>query len=278
MLAHDAHGREEDPALVLIHGWPLDRSIWSEVAPTIAAAGLHVLVPDLPGFGGSGSLDEGRWTVEGFAEEIADFLDERTSGRVAVAGHSFGGYVALALAEHEPARLAALGLVSSRTLADSEATKAGRRATIEKVRASGTATLLPDLAAKLLAPDAAADLRSRAEAVIARARPEAVIAGLTAMAARPDRTGILGSFPRSLLILHGAADQLIPVAEAAHPASPAGRMDRVLLERVGHLPMWEDPPRTVDAIVTWARAAHGVRAPARKGSGAVGRAYSPRKN
>lgn len=262
MLAHDAFGREEDPVVVLIHGWPLDRTIWSEVAPSIAAAGFRVLVPDLPGFGGSAALDEGRWTVEDFAEEVADFLDERTSGRVAVAGHSFGGYVALALAEHEPARLAALGLVSSRTFADSEAAKAGRRATVEKVRTGGTAALLPDLAAKLLAPDAAADLRARADALIRRAAPEAVIAGLTAMAARPDRTGILESFPRSLLVLHGSADQLIPVAEAAQPARQAGPLDRVLLERVGHMPMWEDPPRTVDAVVTWARAAHGVPAPA----------------
>lgn len=263
MLACDAQGREGDPVVVLLHGWPLDRSIWSEVAPRIASAGFRVLCPDLPGFGGSGALDAGRWTVEGFAEEVADFLDEQASSRVAVAGHSFGGYVTLALAERAPDRLAALGLVSSRTLADSDAAKEGRRATIEKVKGSGAAALLPDLAGKLLSPDASADLRSRAEALIARAAPEGIIAGLTAMAARPDRTGILESFPRSLLILHGSADQLIPVAEAPQPARQAGPMDRLVLERVGHMPMWEDPAKTADAIVAWARAAHGVSVPGR---------------
>ncbi len=261
MLAHDAYGRESDPVIFLIHGWPLDRTIWSGVAPTIAAAGFRVLTPDLPGFGGSGGLDEGRWTVEGYAEELADFMDEQTSGRVAVAGHSFGGYVALALAEAEPSRLAALGLVSSRTNADSEAAKAGRLATIEKVRAGGAAILLPDLAARLLAADATADLRARADALIRRAAPSAIISGLTAMAARPDRTGVLESFPRSLLVLHGSADQLIPVAEAAQPARQAGPLDRVILDRVGHMPTWEAPEKTVEAILTWARASHGVAAP-----------------
>lgn len=262
MLDHEAQGKEGDPPVVLLHGWPLDRSIWADVAPRLAAAGFRVVCPDLPGFGRSGPLDPGRWTVEGFAEEIADFLDERTSGRVAVAGHSFGGYVALALAEREPERLAALGLVSSRALADSDSARAGRLATVGKVRANGVAALLPDLASKLLSPNASSDLRARAEAVIGRAAPEAVIAGLTAMAARPDRTRILESFPRSLLVLHGTADQLIPVAEAPQPARQAGPLDRVILDRVGHMPMWEDPAKTSDAITAWARAAHAHSAAA----------------
>ncbi len=264
MLAYDAFGPEQGPAVVLIHGWPLDRTIWAEVAPRLASAGFHVLCPDLPGFGGSGALDSGRWTVEGFAEELADFLDERTSGRVAVAGHSFGGYVALAVAEKMPGRLAALGLVASRTMADSDTARAGRQATIDKVKAGGASALLPDLASKLLAPGAAEDLRTRAAALIGRTAPEAIVAGLAAMAARPDRTGILESFPRPLLVLHGSADQIIPVAEAAQPVRQAGPLDRVLLEGVGHMPMWEDPARTADAIAAWARSAPtGPAAPSR---------------
>jgi len=263
MLAHDAYGREGDPAVVLLHGWPLNRGIWSQVAPLVAAAGFHVLCPDLPGFGGSAPLDAARWTVEAYADEVAGFLEAASSGRAAVAGHSFGGYVALALAERAPDRVAALGLVSSRTLADTDAGRAGRQATIEKVRAGGAAALLPDLPSKLLAPGAAADLRARGEALIGACPPEAIVAGLTAMAARPDRTGIFESFPRSLLVLHGSADQLIPVAESPQPARQAGPMDRVVLDGVGHMPMWEDPAKTADGIVTWARAAHGRAAASR---------------
>ncbi len=256
MLVHDAYGRAGDPAVALLHGWPLNRSIWSEVGPRVADAGFRVLAPDLPGFGASPPLEESKWTVEAYADEVASFLEANADGPAAVAGHSFGGYVVLALAERHPGRLAALGLVSSRTLADTDAGREGRRATIEKVRAGGTAALLPDLAGRLLAAGAGADLRARAEAVIGGCAPTAVIAGLAAMAARPDRTGILESFPRSLLVLHGTADQLITVAEAPQPVRQAAPMDRVLLEGVGHMPMWEDPGKTAGALVAWARPAH----------------------
>lgn len=256
MLAHDAYGREGSPRVVLVHGWPLRRSIWSEVAPLVADAGFQVLCPDLPGFGESPPLRQEAWTVEGFAKELAGFLGRTARGRVAVAGHSFGGYVALALAELDRDGLAGLGLVASRTLADSDAARAGRLTTIEKVRAQGAAALLPDLAAKLVSPDAPEELRARARQLIEACPPEAVIAGLAAMAARPDRTGVFESFPRSLLVLHGEADQLVPVAEAARPARQAGPLDRVLLPGVGHMPMWEAPSKAADAIRSWAKSAH----------------------
>ncbi len=259
MLAHDAFGLEGQPEVALLHGWPLHRGIWSEVAPRLAGAGFRVLCPDLPGFGASAPVDASRWTVEAYADEVAAFLAAQARGPVAVAGHSFGGYVALALAERAPARLAGLGLVASRTIADSDAARAGRRATIETVKAAGAAALLPDLAARLLAPAASEELRARATAVIGACPPEAIVAGLAAMAARPDRTGILESFPRPLLVLHGAADQTIPVAEAPQPTRQAAPLDRVVLDGVGHMPMWEDVAATTEALAVWAHAAHGRR-------------------
>ncbi len=258
MLEHDAYGREGDPRVVLLHGWPLDRSIWSDVAPPLADAGFRIVCPDLPGFGRSPPLPSAEWTVESYAESVAEWVRGSGRDRVAVAGHSFGGYVALALAELHRDLVAGLALVASRTGADSEAARAGRSATIEKVEARGTSALLPDLAARLVAPDAPEAIRSRGERLIAACRPEALVAGLAAMAARPDRTAVLESFPRPLLVLHGGADQLIPVAEAPRPARQAAPMDRVIVPKVGHMPMWEAPGPTAEAIRAWAASAHGL--------------------
>ena len=262
MLAHDAYGRGDGPAVVLLHGWPLNRAIWSEVAARVASAGFRVLCPDLPGFGGSPPLEPARWSVEAFADEVALFLETHAPGPIAVAGHSFGGYVALALADRGPRRLAGLGLVSSRTTADTEAAREGRRATAARVRAEGSAALLPDLAERLLAPAADPALRERAASVVRASAPEAVVAGLAAMAARPDRTGILARLGRPLLVLHGSADQLIPVTESARPLRPAFPVTRVVLAGVGHMPMWEDPARVSGAVAAWAQAVHGAE-PAR---------------
>ncbi len=259
VLAFDTLGRETDPSVVLLHGWPLDRRIWSEVARRVALEGFRVLVPDLPGFGESPPIDVVRATVETYAEDVSRFLSAFGPSPAAVAGHSFGGYVALALADRRPEALSGLGLVASRTIPDSEAARRGRAETIEKVRAQGTAALLPGLAEKLLGLKAQAAWRDHATRIIAHARPDGVIAGLAAMAARPDRTEVLRHFPRPVLVVHGTADALIPVHEAPQPARSSGSLSVSILPDVGHMPMWEAPEATAEAVVAWAKAAHAER-------------------
>lgn len=238
---------------MLIHGWPLNRSIWSGISARIAAAGSRVLAPDLPGFGDSPSIEIGRATVEAYADEVARFIGPFKARRVAVAGHSFGGYVALALVERLRDQVAGLGLIASRTTADSETARQGRHDTIERVRQGGTKVLLPVLAEKLVGPRAGATWRRQAELLIERARPEGVSAALAAMATRPDRTAVFDSFTGPRLVIHGTADALIPVSEAARIAR--GPPDvRAILEGVGHMPMWDASEATAEAIIAWTQA------------------------
>ena len=251
MLAFDSTGHGKDAVVVLLHGWPLNRSIWSVVAPRVAAAGFRVLAPDLPGFGDSPPIDFGRATVEAYAEEVAKFIEPFKARTLAVAGHSFGGYVALALAERHPNAVAGLGLIASRTAADSETARRGRHDTIEKIRAAGVKTLLPGLAEKLVGPRAAVEWRLQAALMIERARPDGVMTALAAMAARPDRTGLFDSFAGPRLVIHGTEDGLIPVSEAARVGRSPPDV-RVILDGIGHLPMWEAPEATAHAVISWA--------------------------
>ena len=251
MLAFDSTGHGKDVVVVLLHGWPLNRSIWSRVAPRVAAAGFRVLSPDLPGFGDSPPIDFGRATVEAYAEEVAKFIEPLKARRIAVAGHSFGGYVALALAEKRPDAVAALGLFASRTAADSETARRGRHDTIEKIRAAGTKALLPGLAEKLVAARAAVEWRPQAALMIERARPDGVMAGLAAMAARPDRSAVFNSFAGPRLVIHGTEDGLIPVSEAGR-TGPSPPDVRLILDGIGHMPMWEAPEATADGVISWA--------------------------
>lgn len=256
VLSVARYGNTADPKIVLLHGWPLNRSIWSGVGPVVAAKGFRVLCPDLPGFGESPLLPPDRWTVEAYADEVAVLLRSEAAEPIPVAGHSFGGYVALALADRYLARLSGLGLIASRTMADSEAARRGRLETIQQVRSKGTAALLPDLAVKLLAPSAPADSYERAANLIAKARPEAVVAGLTAMAARTDRTWVAESLRKPVLVVHGAADQLVPAEQAFAASRPSGHSRVRILPGVGHMPMWEAPVETAAEIAAWADSAH----------------------
>jgi len=252
VLAFDSIGHGKDSVVVLIHGWPLNRSIWSGVAARIAAAGSRVLAPDLPGFGDSPSIELGRATVEAYADEVAKFIGPFKARRVAVAGHSFGGYVALALVERLRDQVAGLGLIASRTTADSQIARQGRHDTIEKVRQGGTKVLLPGLAEKLVGPRGGATWRHQAELLIERARPEGVIAALAAMATRPDRTAVFDSFAGPRLVIHGTEDGLIPISEAARVKRTTDV--RVILEGAAHMPMWDASEATAEAIIAWTKA------------------------
>jgi pimeloyl-ACP methyl ester carboxylesterase len=53
-LAYERHG--SGPAVVLLHGWPGDRTDFAELVPRLSGF-AHVIVPDLRGFGASDKHD-----------------------------------------------------------------------------------------------------------------------------------------------------------------------------------------------------------------------------
>lgn len=252
MLAFESHGVGGAPIVLLLHGWPFRAPIWRDVGAGLAPRGFRMIAPDLPGFGDSPALDKDPPTTEAYADAVAGLLRALGRGSVAVAGHSFGGYVALALADLYPDLVSGLALVSSRTRADPDAARRGRFEAMTKVRAGGTQALLPSLADKLLGPRSDSRLRDRVRAEIVRARPDGTIAGLAAMASRPDRTSVLETFSGPVLVVHGTTDALVPIAEAARPGPHQGPFERTILPDVGHMPMWEAPDALLEAIVRWA--------------------------
>ncbi len=101
--------------IVLIHGWALAHSSYGRAAQQLAAHGFDVLVPDLPGFGGSPDLPLRRVSLDSFARVISHFLTELGyAGKpVHLVGHSFGGAVAAQVAHDYPAMVASVVLVDS---------------------------------------------------------------------------------------------------------------------------------------------------------------------
>jgi len=96
---------------VLVHSLAMDRHFWDPVASLLARRAL-VLTYDCRGHGASG-LGERRYSVEQFADDLADLLAELEWERALVAGASMGGCVALALAHGHASRVASLGLIDT---------------------------------------------------------------------------------------------------------------------------------------------------------------------
>jgi len=115
-------GDGEVPTVVLVHGWGLSHLSYKRAAQALAARGFRVLVPDLPGFGGSRDLPLTKVNLESFAASLQGFVahiqeGQAQEGRLAmpvhVVGHSFGGNVSARLAHNAPHLLASVVLVDA---------------------------------------------------------------------------------------------------------------------------------------------------------------------
>ncbi len=93
-----------DP-VVLIHGYPFNRSLWGEQVATLSES-YRVTAPDLRGFGETDSSD-GPATMDQMAQDVAQLLDHLEIQRAVIGGLSMGGYVALAFYKQFPARVQA---------------------------------------------------------------------------------------------------------------------------------------------------------------------------
>lgn len=228
---------------MLIHGFPLDHSIWNPLVPLLEHD-FELILPDLRGFGKS-STTQTPYMLADMAADLAALLDHLKIEKAVIAGHSMGGYIALAFARAYPNRIPGLGLVSSQALADSPEKRAGRNQEAEHVLAHGVRDTAEGMATRLTANP---DLQTKLKELMLQQRPEGVAGALRAMAERPDSMDILSSFEFPVAILHGAADLLIPMERARSAAALVKNGALVEIEGAGHMPMMEAPQDTAEAL------------------------------
>lgn len=240
--------------VVLVHGFPFDHTIWEAQLEGLSD-GASILAPDLPGFGGSRpGLAEP--DIEAYADAIAGWSKELRLGTIILAGHSMGGYVALALARRHPKLLAGLVLVSTRAGADSETGREGRRKMADEVMKRGPQATVDAMLPKLLG----AVTRERDPGIVDRVREtmlrqskEGIVAALQAMAARPDSTPTLAAIQAPSLVVAGTDDAVIPITEAEFMVSHIKDARYTQIPNAGHLPMMESPEEFNRALASFLR-------------------------
>ena len=110
-IGYEAHGDASGFPVVLLHGFPDDVRAWDAVAPPLAAAGYHVLVPYLRGYGPTRFLEAvaPRMAQQAaIAQDLLDFMDALGLDRVGLAGYDWGGRAACITAILAPERVQAL--------------------------------------------------------------------------------------------------------------------------------------------------------------------------
>ncbi|MGZ5437192.1 MAG: alpha/beta fold hydrolase [Pyrinomonadaceae bacterium] len=237
--------------VVLLHGYPFDKSMWSGQIEALAAAGFRAIAPDLPGLGETKSSSEVA-TMEDMARDTAALLDHLGVEQAVICGLSMGGYVAFDFMHLFPTRVRGLVLAGTRAPADNEQEKAGREQQVQTMLRAGMVPISIATLPKLLGSRTLAekpDVVKRVRAMITRSAPKGAAAAQRGMAARRDYTEDLANINAPVLVIVGREDSIRPVADAEfmHRGIRDSRLE--IIEDAAHMTNMEQPEIFDDALL-----------------------------
>jgi pimeloyl-ACP methyl ester carboxylesterase len=230
------------PSVVLLHGYPFNRSMWREQVDSLSA-NYRVIAPDLNGLGETSvSLESA--TMDEMAQTVAALLDELEIKRVTLGGLSMGGYVALAFYHRFQFRVRALILADTRSQADTTEARQGREQQAGKILKEGMSSITDDFLKKVLTPATLSEkpeIVGRVRAMILATKPQGAAAALRGMASRRDQTDFLPDIIAPTLIIVGGEDRLTPPvdAELMHREIRGSHLE--IIEGASHLSNLERP-------------------------------------
>lgn len=249
-LRYLAAGKGEP--LLLVHGLGGAAANWLALAPLLLP-GRRVLVPELPGHGGSSPLPAAP-SLNAYADRLALLLD----GPAAVVGHSLGGAITLRLAIRRPELVNALVLagaagISSGTrqaryaLTMTSLVKPGKRIASYRRRVARSAVLKTLVFGRWGASDPPAFPPEIVEAFLSGpARHTDTVSAAKALIL-DDPRGDLHRVQCPALLLWGARDHQLPIDDAFDYARRLRAPLRAIAD-CGHLLIGERPEACADAI------------------------------
>ena len=107
-LSYDESG--SGPIALLIHGSPGNANAWSRVAKLLVQR-FRVIAPDLPGYGETTPQPAGQDPDVAHASELIEALIRHVGPPAVLAGHSYGGVVALSIALRRKVEVGAVVLL-----------------------------------------------------------------------------------------------------------------------------------------------------------------------
>jgi pimeloyl-ACP methyl ester carboxylesterase len=214
------------PTALLLHGIPgLEKN--TDIAYALRDAGWNTLIFHYRGCWGS----EGDYTLAGIPDDVEAALDTITDGsfpmvdpkRIAAVGHGWGGWAALVTAASRDARLRAVvtlnGIANLRTLS------------LPDSLANDYARFLRNITGK--------GLQSQWRALGKTYNPVDVM-------------DMLG--PRPLLIVHGTADETVPMSQAMELKSQAGDAAQLVMMEGADHGFGLHRKQLTETVVTWLKA------------------------
>ncbi len=241
--------RGEGPAVLFIHGYPLDRTVWAHQVEHLQ--GWKRIAPDLRGFGRSDAPDLG-YSMPTYADDLAALLDVLHVDDVVLCGLSMGGYVGFEFLRRHRDRVRGLVLMDTRAEADPPEGRKAREAQMALAREEGAAAVGAQMLPRLVAAgegEAHEAVVRRVNEMIAAAPVAGIVGALAAMRDRADSGALLPELEGiPALVVVGEHDVITPVAVGRGIAQkvPGARLE--VIAGAGHLPPVERPEETTRVL------------------------------
>ena len=234
------------PPLFLFHSLLSDRASFDAIVPSLSRS-FRVIVPELPGFGGSQVVTGGLAAV---ADRMAQMVRDAAAGEDAIVlGNGYGGFVALQMAIRHP------GIATKLILADCGAafSEAGREAFRNMAAASsakGLAAITDVAMRRLFAPEFQAQhpdlMQGRREAFL-RTDPDVFRAACEALA-KLDLRGEVAKVKVPVLVLVGEHDEATPPPMSHELAGLLPRAHLEIIPGCAHVPQLQAPQTFLEVI------------------------------
>ncbi len=246
--------------VVFLHAFPFSPEMWSLQVGALAGD-YSVFAPAMPGLGGR---EPGAASLDAWAAELDERLEELGIEEAVFVGLSMGGYLAFRMWDLFPERFAGLVLADTRAQADDEAGLARRAELAAAVRQKGAEVLLESFYPSVLGETTKAgkteERRAAADWVremILEADPEGIARALEAMAGRPDSRPLLGEIEVPTLVIVGEEDTLTPPSDAKEMAAAIPEAEMLIIADAGHMANIENPAAFNTALLGFVEKVYG---------------------
>jgi pimeloyl-ACP methyl ester carboxylesterase len=242
-IAWRSIGRGE-PAIVLVHGWAADSSIWRAQLAALAAR-YSVVTLDLAGQGVSGANRQ-TWSLPSFAQDVAAVVARLPNVQVILVGQGMGGPVALEAAPLLGARLRGIiGVETFRTIGQPPPLPAQLEWNLQPFRADFAGAVQRFVTATLFRAQADPAVVRTVVAMMAQTVPERGVAALAELN-RLDYASILPAVTAPIVVIDSDLGGAVDVGRLQR-SDPQLRV--VTLRGADSFAMLDDAPRFNTALL-----------------------------
>ncbi|MDD2639819.1 MAG: alpha/beta hydrolase [Arcobacteraceae bacterium] len=241
-------GNPSNPAIVFIHGFPFDHTLWDTIIEQLHQT-YYCISYDLRGLGNS-EVGHGQYTMESYVDDLEQIIVQLNLTHVILCGFSMGGYIALR-ASQRLNNINALILANTTTSSDNDEAKLKRANAIQKITQEGLNPFLENFFSVAFSKnyqEKHIDCVNLLKQKIQQFNPIGVKGALLAMISRTDTTEHLHQQTLPTLFIESSNDAIIPTDTMKKLASKTNNSHYVQLQNSGHLSMIEQPQAFVSAI------------------------------